>query len=159
MKKKVKNFILVLITILSLTLLVACGGGGSTTDSEKPDGGAVVDQDEVYNGPNTDPKKAKATLEKNGYEVELIDNEEAFAYMTIKFELEDGDLKAYLEAYNYETGDFINMFYCKNESVANALWDNDIVKAEREDLDDGQIYQKFGSIICFGTEQAVKDAR
>lgn len=150
MKKALKILSAALIVVLAIGLLVACG-------------------------PSKDPAKAKKALEDAGYEVEAIiasnsdEEKEALDQMAQDSDLEAGDVEAMVAATKSEEaediGDFIYIYYFKDGDVANKFWDahkedlEKTVESYKEEIGKDVKYEKSGSIIYMGTEQAIKDAK
>ncbi len=153
MKKTYKILTVMLVAILSVLSLVACG-------------------------PSSDPAKALDALKSHGYEAGAriaANSEEDKAYlddMAVANGLEAGDIvadleagkKVYSESENKNSDDFIEIIYFKNDSIAKKYWN-----MKQENIDYGielnrkegikLIAKRQGSMIYIGTAQAVKDAR
>ena len=135
MKKFAKITAVVLVAVMALALLVACG-------------------------PASDPKKAAKALEDKGYAVVAVVGADgaliqAGLDVTAKAAgLEAGDIIATVTATNGDEG--ISITYFKNASAAKTFWDKNSGEIEKKD---GWVTKRSGSMIYTGTEQAVKDAR
>lgn len=148
MKKYAKLLTLALAAVLTLTLLAACGMSNN-------------------------PKKKQAALEEKGYEVEAVigDNDlEAQAEldsMSDEMSLTAGELVALIAATKSnetdDVTDFIYIYFFKDGDVANRFWNSnqeqlDDLKDEYKDTADFRL-KKEGSMVYFGTAQAIEDAR
>ena len=134
MKKFTKIMAVALVAVLALAALVACG-------------------------PASDPKKAAQALKDNGYAVVSVIGadgtlSQAALDVTAKAAgLEAGDIIATVTATS--GSESISITYFKNASVASKYWkENKDSMPEKE----GWVGKQSGSMIYYGTEQAVKDA-
>lgn len=131
MKKFVKVTAVVLVAIMALAMLVACG-------------------------PASDPDKALAALKKNGYTATKVStgNYEGLTAVVVGTK---GLLSSLLGG---EDAQFISIFYFESSKAANAAWEEIKAESDKEKLDDTDwVIAKSGSIIYYGTKQAVKDAK
>lgn len=145
MNKFSKTFAVMLVFVLAIAALVACG---------------------VSNN----PKKAQQTLEDKGYTVETIigDNDleaqDELDSMSDEMHISAGELVALLSAVKGDgdqTDDFLYIYYFKDGATANRFWDAnqtelDQLKEEYKDFDNFRLAKK-GSLIYFGTQQAISD--
>ena len=135
MKKFAKIAAVVLVAVMALAVLVACG-------------------------PASDPKKAAKALEDKKYVVSAVIGADSSAKQLVLdgmakgVGLEAGDIIATVTATNGDEG--ISITYFKNASAAKTFWDKNKDSIEKKD---GWVTKRSGSIIYTGTEQAVKDAR
>ena len=135
MKKFAKITAVVLVAIMALAVLVACG-------------------------PASNPKKAAKALEDKKYVVSAVIGADSSAKQLVLdgiakgAGLEAGDIIATVTATNGDEG--ISITYFKNASAAKTFWDKNKDSIEKKD---GWVTKRSGSIIYTGTEQAVKDAR
>lgn len=148
MKKIIRTVFLVMAMALAVYALVACG---------------------ISNN----PKKTKDALEDKQYTVETIigdndlDAQAELDSMSDEMHITAGDLVAMLAAYKGGTDDmaqdFIYIYYFKDGSVANKFWDankkqiEDLGATEYKDVEGFEI-KKQGSVVYFGTKQAISDA-
>lgn len=109
-------------------------------------------------GPAKDPEKAKAALEENGY-VATLKNGKLVEVVAMALGIDD--LDAQITAISKEDiDDFITIYYFETKDAADAAWDKVKKEADDEGKDnDNFVCKKSGSIIYFGTENAVKAAR
>ena len=146
MKKYTKLFALVSVMILAVLSLAACGLSNN-------------------------PKKTQEALEKRNYTVETIigdsdiDSQAELDSMSDEMSLSAGELVAMLAAYKEkeedEVSDFIYIYYFKDGKVANKFWDENQqqlseLKTEYKDAEGFEI-NKSGSVVYFGTKQAIED--
>lgn len=138
MKKLAKIFALVVVCVLAVTALVACGGGAK---------------------PNTDYASAIENLEKNGYEVQAIKATDegaelalgTFATMYgIKFE----DMEQALMAMKGE--ELIQMLWCKTEEAAKTVEKSANTLAEAAGEEAGEaVIGRDGKVVWIATEAAI----
>ena len=118
------------------------------------------------------PEKAEKKLEKAGYEVEIIDDEDALAYYAERYDLEKGDIECILEA--EKDSDYVLIIYCANRKAAKKIHDEykkefDEMKEEIKKLSgtekelaeeylDKLDYGKSGKVVYSGTKKGVKAA-
>ena len=126
MKKTLKIFVLMLIAILALTALVACGGDKYPTN----------------------PDKAKEALEKDGYEVEEADASD-IAYWAELLGVEVSDITAIFEGWEESTGKIVVLFYFKDSAAADKAWNGEFVQEMVEDAKNEKDFnlEKKGSLI------------
>ena len=127
MKKFTRILALTLVLIMSVALFASCAA------------------------PNKDPEKAKEALEKNDYEVLLVDKGLDALYK---------GLEAYLAAADEEDENGLMVYYFESADAANEAWDDmqdeiEEMKKEEEDL----IAKKSGKMIYIGTKDAIKAAK
>ena len=127
MKKFTRILALTLVLIMSVALFASCAA------------------------PNKDPEKAKEALEKNDYEVLLVDKGLDALYK---------GLEAYLVAADEEDENGLMVYYFESADAANEAWDDmqdeiEEMKKEEEDL----IAKKSGKMIYIGTKDAIKAAK
>ena len=137
MKKFAKITALVLVAVMALALLVACG-------------------------PASKPEKAAQALEKKGYKVASVIPDDSATGKLAQASLdviakaaglEEGDIVATVTASNGEEG--ISITYFKNASVAKKYWDKNKDKVEKKE---GWTVAQSGAMVYMGTDQAIKDA-
>ena len=148
MKKYVKIVTLALALVLALAALTACGMSNN-------------------------PKKTKKALESRDYTVEVIIGDgdlEAQAELDSyadEMNLTAGELVAMLtaskgEAENDVPENFIYIYYVKDSKSANKFWDSNQEQIEKtkETYKDAKGFEmkKSGSVVYFGTKQAINDA-
>ena len=106
--------------------------------------------------PNSDPKKAKEALEKEGYTVILIDSEEALAtYKT----LYGGELKAVLTATKgLLSGNALTVLYFASSKDADAAYETAKGDSKDEKDDSDYEFKKSGKMVWFGKKDAIKAA-
>ena len=126
MKKTLKIFVLMLIAILALTALVACGGDKYPTN----------------------PDKAKEALEKDGYEVEEADASD-IAFWAELLGVEASDITAIFEGWEESTGKIVVLFYFKDSAAADKAWNGEFVQEMVEDAKNEKDFnlEKKGSLI------------
>lgn len=132
MKKFAKVAAVVLVAVMALAVLVACG-------------------------PNSDPDKAVAALKENGYTAGKVttggyEGLEAIVSGT------KGLVGSLFGKDEFQT---ITIYYFESASAANDAWE-DIKKDADKDSnkkDEDWVVAKSGKIIYYGTKQAVKDAK
>ena len=126
MKKTLKIFVLMLIAILALTALVACGGDKYPTN----------------------PDKAKEALEKDGYEVEEADAAD-IAYWAELLGVEVSDITAIFEGWEESTGKIVVLFYFKDSAAADKAWNGEFVQEMLEAAKNEKDFnlEKKGSLI------------
>lgn len=127
MKKFTRILALTLVLIMSVALFASCAA------------------------PNKDPEKAKEALEKNDYEVLLVDKDLDALYK---------GLEAYLVAADEEDENGLMVYYFESADAANEAWDDmqdeiEEMKKEEEDL----VSKKSGKMIYIGTKDAIKAAK
>ena len=132
MKRSIKVLALLIVSVLALVAFAGCGGLPKT------------------------PNDAKANLEKKGYEVMVADAED-LGYIAAMFGLEEGDLTGAVMAVKESTKDEVSILYCKNEAVADKLW-NDSNFMTAFPVPDKGMRKQVNNILCVGTKQGVKDA-
>lgn len=130
MKKFTKILALTLVLVMSVVLLASCAA------------------------PNKDPEKAKAALEENGYKVVLVDKTAGLIYE---------DLDVQITAFD-DDDNAIFIYYFKNKDAANDAWDDiekeiEELKEEAKEEDVEIVAKKSGTMIYFGTKDAVKAAK
>lgn len=134
MKKFVKSVALVLVVAMCLALLAACGGGK----------------------PNSDPEKAKTSLEKKGYTVDIMTGQNDQGIEKTLVALKDGD----------EFSDNLTVTWFTDEASAKKA-EAELSKTlseYKQAKKDGLISTDYdggrsGKMVWFGTVQAIKDAR
>lgn len=125
-------------------------------------------------GMSNDPKKTKEALEEKNYTVEAIigdndlDAQAELDSMSDEMHITAGELVAVISATkgNVENDlpeNFIYIYYFKDSKTANKFWDEnqeDIgnIKSEYKDAEGFEV-KKEGSVVYFGTAQAIKDAK
>ncbi len=125
-------------------------------------------------GMSNNPKATKQTLEEKNYSVEATigDNDlEAQAEldsMSDEMKITAGELVAMIAATKGGAGqdtaeNFVYIYYFKDSKVADKFWtanktELDALKTEYKDFDGFEI-GKDGSVVYFGTKQAIKDAQ
>ena len=117
MKKLAKIFAVVMVCVLAVTVLVACG-------------------------PNTNYDKAKANLKKNKYTVTTATKEgdTGFAIAAVSYASINGikveDIEAVLSATNSD-GEYVTIIWCKSSDAANTVFGkcDEQKKALKENLD------------------------
>ena len=134
MKKMVKIIALAMVAVMLMLTLASCGAK-----------------------PNSDPAKAKEKLEKEGYEVMLIEDETA-----LKMSGLDG-LVASLTAMkgdSEEDAQLVTIYYFKDADSAKKAEEKDVVKKAMEEAkeEDDVSTGRSGKMIWFGTKEAVKAA-
>lgn len=152
MKKFAKITAVVLVAVMALAVLVACG-------------------------PASDPKKAAEALTKHGYTVESAIASEgtlqkaACDLFGVTFGLEAGSLTAFVSGQKgtEESGEAIVILYFADSSTAKSVWENKFftelrkskeeAKEEDNEVRKDTVIKISGSIIYFGSKAAVKAAR
>lgn len=139
MKKAIRIFSLILAAVLLSLTLASCGA------------------------PNSDPDKAKAALEKNGYSVTKTNG--YVSGIISAFRGEDNVIDASLIASKTETDkdgnsrtESIMILYYKTEKAAKEAWSDIKDNNSNEDNADWVI-ARSGKMIYSGTKNAVKAAR
>lgn len=136
MKKFAKITAVVLVAVMALAVLVACG-------------------------PASDPKKAEKALKDNGYTVVAVIGADGALVqagldaIAVAAGLEKGDIIATVTANKGSDG--ISITYFKSASAAKSFWNDK--KDDLEKKEDDWVVKCSGSIIYAGTKQAVKDAK
>ena len=126
MKKFAKIMAVVLVAAMALAVLVACG-------------------------PASDPDKAKAALEANGYTAVNLPTGGIAGVKAIV-----SGTKGLLSG-NAQT---ITIYYFNDADAANDAWEEIKQKSDSEGKDKSDwVIAKSGTMIYYGTSQAVKDAR
>ena len=139
MKKFSKILALVLVTVTLSLVLVACG-------------------------PNSNPAKAKSSLEENGYTVVLADDAISLTVVELVLGCERGDVTARLsgtKANEDKSVDTITVIYFKDSAAAKACWEKAeqyLNKESQEDTDSAIVVKRSGKMIYAGTEAAIKAA-
>ena len=134
MKKMIKLIALALVLTLSVVMLASC------------------------NAPNSNPEKAVAALEKNGYTAGHDESSISALFAGI----DPKDVTDVVIAYK-RVGiniDSITIIYFEDTNAAKDAWEE--IKKEIEDEideDSGYVVEKSGKMIWFGTEDAVKAAK
>lgn len=123
-------------------------------------------------GLSNNPKKTKEALEEKQYTVETIigdndpDAQAELDSMSDEMSITAGDLVAMLAAYKGESDDmpqdFIYIYYFKDGNVADKFWNSngqqlDELKQEYKTVEGFKV-DRAGSVVYFGTEQAIRDA-
>ena len=130
MKKSIiKVLSFALVAVMMCAVLVSCGG------------------------PNKDPKKAEEALKAAGYEVRLVENDEAD---------EDGAV-AYIQAMKSLT-DFVQIAYYDSKDAASKAYEEakkvyEEGKEEYEALGIELIVKQSGTMVYMGTKDAIKAAK
>lgn len=144
MKKYFRAMVLTLALLLSVAAFAACGMSNN-------------------------PKKTQKALEKNNYTVESIigdnnlDAQAKLDSMSDEMQITAGELVAVLSATKAdESGEFLTVYYFKDGYAANRYWDANreqlnAVKEKYKDADGFEI-KKLGSVVYYGTKQAIMDA-
>lgn len=131
MKKLVKVTAVALVAVMALTLLVACG-------------------------PASNPDKALAALKENGYTATKIS---AGSYEGLTAVV-TGTKGLFSALFGGDDVQFITIFYFESSKAANDAWDAIKAESNKEQLDGSDwVVEKSGSMIYYGTKQAVKDAK
>lgn len=148
MKKYISSFALVLTVIFVIAALAACG---------------------ISNN----PKATKEALEDKNYTVEAIlgdndlDAQARLDSMSDEMNITAGELVAVISATKGDVEhdmpeNFIYIYYFKDGNAANKFWNGNTeqieeMKEQYKDYDGFEV-NKEGSVVYFGTKQAVKDA-
>lgn len=133
MKKFVKVTAVALVAVMALALLVACG-------------------------PASDPDKALAALKENGYTATKV-SAGSYEGLTAVVTGTKGLLSGLLGGGDVQ---FITIFYFESSKAANEAWADiqEVAGKDSNKKDDSDwVVEKSGSMIYYGTKQAVKDAR
>ena len=120
-------------------------------------------------GMSNNPKKTQKALEKHNYVVETIlgdndlDAQAELDGMSDEMNITAGELVAMLSATKEdESGEFLTVYYFKDGYVANKYWDSNREQLnaikERYKNVDGFEMKKVGSVVYYGTRQAIADA-
>ena len=111
-------------------------------------------------GPNSDPEKAKASLEEVGYSVTLTDNDLALALLGL-----DG-LSAVVNAFKVSLGNGLNfdgvtIYYFEDSDSAKSAYDKIVGEAEEKEEEEEATIEvgKFGKLVWYGTAQAIDAAK
>ena len=144
MKKTIKIIAVAVLTIMVCLSFASCGNNKSSLND---DGGSS------YNGPNKDPKKAEAALEKAGYTVQLDMLDEA---------ADDGAV-AYVSAYK-DMNDTITIVYYKDTTAAKVAFEEaerifEELKDEIGDLADNYVCDRADKVVYLGTKSAASSAK
>ena len=152
MKKFAKITAVVLVAVLALAVLVACG-------------------------PASDPQKALDALKKHGYETtgsviaaDGLISKTACDGMGVTFGVKSGELIAMIVGMKLEEtededvdGEMISIYYFSSADVAKQAWEGSFfqkLKEEAEkDEDNDAVIKLSGSMIYAGTSAAIKAAR
>lgn len=134
MKKMVKIIALAMVAVMLMLTLASCGAK-----------------------PSSDPAKAKEKLEKEGYKVALVENEDV-----LKLSGLDG-LVASLTAMkgdSKEDAQGVSIYYFKDADSAKKAEENEFIKAAIEEAkkEDDASTGRSGKMIWIGTKEAVKAA-
>ena len=132
---------LLLVFVLMGALFVACDKKDDKDDKKKD------------SAPNKDPKKAEEALKEAGYEVVLVENDEAD---------EDGAV-AYIQAMKSLT-DFVQIAYYDSKDAASKAYEEakkvyEEGKEEYEALGLELIVKQSGTMVYMGTKDAIKAAK
>ena len=138
MKKMVKIIALAMVAVMLMLTLASCGAK-----------------------PSSDPAKAKEKLEKEGYKVTLVENEDV-----LKLSGLDGLVAGItaMKGDGEEEAQFVYIYYFKDSDSAKKAEENDIIKAEIEVAkkavkeEDAVSTGRSGKIFWIGTKEAVKAA-
>ncbi len=133
MKKIVKLVSLVLVAVMCVAVFASCA-------------------------PASDPEKAKAALEKNGYGVLLTTNETALGKKLL--EETNSNLVAMLVGTSEDFKEGITIFYFADSKTAKDNFkaiEDTLSKEDKEDED--FVFAQSGKMIYAGTKEAVKAAR
>ena len=132
MKKLVKISALALVLIMMVAVFASCAA------------------------PAKDPKDAKKALEDAGYEVTLIDGDMA-AMIGVK------GLEAAIMAYSEENeDDGVFIYYFEDKDAANEAWEDiekEVEELKKANEDVEFIVKKSGTMIWYGTKDAIKAAK
>lgn len=138
MKKTVKVVSLVLVMVLAVALIAACG-------------------------PASNPDKAAEALKENGYEVvnlngaEVAKKNDAEGLVAMVTGLKITNLLK-------GEGECIVIFYFDSSKTASDYWNSDDMEDAKKEIqssfkDAEMVFEKSGKMIYIGTKQAVKDAK
>ena len=134
MKKMVKIIALAMVAVMLMLTLASCGAK-----------------------PSSDPAKAKEKLEKEGYEVMLVDDE-----VVLKLSGLDGLVATItaMKGTDEEEADAISIYYFKDSDSAKKAKENETIKAAIEEAkeEDDVSTGRSGKMIWIGTKEAVKAA-
>lgn len=132
MKKLVKISALALVLIMMVAVFASCAA------------------------PAKDPKDAKNALEDAGYEVTLIDGDMAAA-VGVK------GLEAAIMAFDPENDDEgVFIYYFEDKDAANDAWEDiekEVEELQKENEDVEFVLKKSGTMIWYGTKDAIKAAK
>ena len=110
--------------------------------------------------PNADPEKAEKSLEKKGYEVELIDDKYSLGFISLGTGV--SDLECVLTAVDKEDKDeAVRIYYFAEKESADEAWEKYFEKlAEKAKEEDSDIIvKKSGKMIWYGTKKAINAAK
>lgn len=157
--KKLIIFLLILAIIGgTIYFLFVITDNASGTDEKTQDEGETI-QSKFTIHPNKDPQKAKAGLEKAGYDVSLE------TYTT----REDGMIAcvdASLDTEEMDDFEWLVIYYYKDKAAADADWPE--IEKDGEELMEAAVYmgyassfvcKKNGTVIYYGTKNAVAAAK
>ncbi len=144
MKKFSKVLACMLVTVFTLLAFVACA-------------------------PNSDPKKAKESLDDAGYTTVLVTSDNLLSSAALSgyesaFGCERGDIVAVLTGVKGgdDSGELITIVYFKDASACKSAWEKaeSYFEDENDDDDDSDFtVKKSGKMIYAGTEAAIKAAK
>ncbi len=137
MKNVLRMIALSLVLVMSVMILASCGA------------------------PNSDPDKAKAALEENGYEAVKLEKIAAAAAL-IATGATDVECMVTGMGKIDDKYEAVAIIYFEDADAADAAWDKiqDYAEEAKEEVDDdsGWVCDKSGAMIYFGTKNAVKAA-
>ena len=115
-------------------------------------------------GPNADPDKAIAALEKNGYAAEKIDG-----FGLVAFAWAGGDVEAVVTAVDKnDLFDFVTIIYYEDEAAANEAWENvekyygeylENLQKTNEEQEGAWKIDQSKNMIYYGSVDAIKAAK
>lgn len=124
-------------------------------------------------GISNNPKATKQSLEEKDYTVQAVigdndlDAQAQLDSLSDEMDITSGELVAMISATKGTTEqdvpeNFIYIYYFKDGTVANRFWDSNQtelneLKSTYKDADGFQV-KKMGSVVYFGTKQAIMDA-
>ncbi len=135
MKKFVKLLTLTLAVALCVVLLAACA-------------------------PNSDPDKAKASLEENGYTAVKVNPNVSIGIIDINTNKDIDCIVSGTKVVDDKV-EHVAIYYFVSASAANDAWEDMQEEADKakDDEDTDWVCKKSGKMIYYGTEAAVKAAQ
>ncbi len=168
MKKLIILLLILAIAVVAVYALVfrdtpsGNSGGESVNNEDGDDGGNIKDtiQSAFSAHPNKDPEKAKAGLEKAGYDASLDTYNSREDGMIARVDA------ALVDAETMDDFEWIVIYYYKDKASAEAAWPEleqegaDLMEAAQEmGYASSVVCKKNGTVIYYGTKNAVDAAK